>query len=169
YLAATATYTAYLNNRFRYMSLAPERYHGRLLVMDAIDRLLIEFPEMGLSTYVLLSVRSGVAFSGPPLPVINLLPPVRFGTFSMDMFIIDWLEKVGGDYDVITEEDLHREGLALLKPYRVVITGSHPEYDSIEMLDALEVYVRGGGRLMYLGGNGFYWRIAPHPTKPGRI
>jgi N,N-dimethylformamidase len=30
---------------------------------------------------------------------------------------------------VITEEDLHREGLKLLAPYRVVLTGSHPEYD----------------------------------------
>ena len=25
------------------------------------------------------------------------------------------------------------------------------------MLDALEAYLAGGGRLMYLGGNGFYW------------
>ena len=169
YLAATATYTAYLNNRFRYMSLAPERYHGRLLVMDAIDELLIEFPEMGLSTYDLHSDRSGVAYSSRHRPVHNLRPTGRFWNFTIDMFIIDWLEKLGGDYDVITEEDLHREGLALLKPYGVVITGSHPEYDSIEMLDALEAYVRGGGRLMYLGGNGFYWRIAHHPTRPGVI
>jgi N,N-dimethylformamidase len=169
YLAATATYTAYLNNRFRYMSLSPERYQGRLLVMDAIDQLLIEFPEMGLSTYDLHSDRSGVAYSSRHRPVHNLRPTGRFWNFNIDMFIIDWLEKLGGDYDVITEEDLHREGLALLKPYGVVITGSHPEYDSIQMLDALEAYVRGGGRLMYLGGNGFYWRIAHHPTKPGVI
>jgi N,N-dimethylformamidase beta subunit-like, C-terminal len=169
YLAATATYTAYLNNRFRYMSLAPERYQGRLLVMDTIDELLIEFPEMGLSTYDLHSDHSGVAYSSRHRPVHNLRPTGRFWNFNIDMFIIDWLEKLGGDYDVITEEDLHREGLALLKPYGVVITGSHPEYDSIEMLDALEAYVRGGGRLMYLGGNGFYWRIAHHPTRPGVI
>jgi N,N-dimethylformamidase len=169
YLAATATYTAYLNNRFRYMSLAPERYQGRLLVMDAIDQLLIEFPEMGLSTYDLHSDHSGVAYSSRHRPVHNLRPTGRFWNFNIDMFIIDWLEKLGGDYDVITEEDLHREGLALLKPYRVVITGSHPEYDSVAMLDALEAYLRRGGRLMYLGGNGFYWKIAHHPTRPGVI
>jgi N,N-dimethylformamidase len=169
YLAATATYTAYLNNRFRYMSLAPERYQGRLLVMDAIDQLLIEFPEMGPSTYDLHSDHSGVAYSSRHRPVHNLRPTGRFWNFNIDMFIIDWLENIGGDYDVITEEDLHREGLALLKPYRVVITGSHPEYDSLEMLDALEGYLRGGGRLMYLGGNGFYWKIAHHPTRPGVI
>ena len=31
------------------------------------------------------------------------------------------------------------------------------------MLDALQAYLDRGGRLMYLGGNGFYWRIAFHP------
>ena len=31
-------------------------------------------------------------------------------------------------YDVITDEDLHAEGLELLAPYRVLLTGSHPEY-----------------------------------------
>jgi N,N-dimethylformamidase len=169
YLAATATYTAYLNNCFRYMSLAPERYQGRLLVMDAIDQLLIEFPEMGLSTYDLHSDHSGVAYSSRHRPAHNVRPTGRFWNFNIDMFIIDWLEKLGGDYDVITEEDLHSEGLGLLKPYRVVITGSHPEYDSVQMLDALEAYLHGGGRLMYLGGNGFYWKIAHHPTRPGVI
>jgi N,N-dimethylformamidase len=85
------------------------------------------------------------------------------------MFIIDWLEKLGGDYDVITEEELHSQGLALLAPYRVVLTGSHPEYDSLAMLDAFEAYLRRGGRLMYMGGNGFYWRIAHHPHREGVI
>ena len=62
-----------------------------------------------------------------------------------------------------------REGLDLLKPYRVVLTGCHPEYDSLAMLDTLEAYLRRGGRLMYMGGNGFYWRIAHHPTRAGVI
>jgi N,N-dimethylformamidase len=34
------------------------------------------------------------------------------------------------------------------------------------MLDALEGYVQGGGRLMYMGGNGFYWIISYHPERP---
>ena len=37
------------------------------------------------------------------------------------------------------------------------------------MLDALQRYAMSGGRLMYLGGNGFYWRIAFHPSLPGVI
>jgi N,N-dimethylformamidase len=63
-------------------------------------------------------------------------------------------------FDVITDEELHRRGRDALAPYRVVLSGSHPEYYSTRMLDGLEGYLGSGGRLMYLGGNGFYWRIA---------
>ena len=39
--------------------------------------------------------------------------------------------------------------------------------DSRETLDALQGYRDQGGALMYMGGNGFYWRIALHPDEPG--
>ncbi|MCA8967147.1 MAG: N,N-dimethylformamidase large subunit, partial [Planctomycetes bacterium] len=35
------------------------------------------------------------------------------------------------------------------------------------MLDALDGWLERGGRLMYLGGNGFYWRVAYHPRIKG--
>src|SRR5690606_6781120 len=70
-------------------------------------------------------------------------------------------------FDVATDEDLDDEGLALLSRYRVVMTGSHPEYYSKAMLDALDGFLQRSGRLMYLGGNGFYWRVAFHPTVKG--
>ena len=41
-----------------------------------------------------------------------------------------------------------------------MITGSHPEYHTREMLDSLQAYRDGGGRFCYLGGNGFHWKIA---------
>ena len=66
---------------------------------------------------------------------------------------------------MITDEDLHVQGLDRLAGYRVVITGSHPEYWSAAMLDALEAYLADGGRLMYLGGNGFYWVTAWDPQR----
>jgi len=50
-----------------------------------------------------------------------------------------------------------------------VMTGSHPEYHTREMLDALEAYRDNGGRFCYLGGNGFYWKIALSKEKPGLI
>jgi N,N-dimethylformamidase len=58
---------------------------------------------------------------------------------------------------VITDEDLHEEGAALLAPYRAVLSGSHHEYWSRPMLDGLETYLRDGGRFLYLAGNGCYW------------
>ena len=70
---------------------------------------------------------------------------------------------------MVTDEDLHHEGVAALEGYRVVITGTHPEYYSTPMRDALEQWLTRNGRLMYMGGNGFYWRIAYHPEDPGII
>ncbi len=169
FLASTATYTVYLNNRGRFMSTATERYQGRVTMMDGIDTLLIEFGEMGLSTYDRHSDGSGVAYSSRLRPLQNFRPTGRHWNFNLDLFIVDWLEKLGGDYDVITEEDLHKHGYALLAPYSVVLTGSHPEYDSFDMLDSIETYLRRGGRFMYMGGNGFYWRIAHHPSREGVI
>ena len=75
---------------------------------------------------------------------------------------------MGHRYDVVTDEDLHAEGLELLASYKVVLTPTHPEYQSRETMDALAAYLERGGRLMYLGGNGFYWRVAAHPAVPGR-
>jgi N,N-dimethylformamidase len=167
FLAATATYLAYINNRGRFASLATELYHGRLTMLDPVDSLLLEYPEVGLSTYDRHSDGSGVAYASRLRPATNVKPTGRHWNFNLDLFIVDWLEHLGVDYDVVTEEDLHCEGLDLLRPYGVVLTGSHPEYDSLAMLEALDGYLRQGGRLMYMGGNGFYWRIAHHPTRRG--
>ena len=54
----------------------------------------------------------------------------------------------------------------MLSEYSVVITGSHPEYWSERALDALEDYVAEGGRLMYMGGNGFYWVVSSTEEEP---
>jgi N,N-dimethylformamidase len=64
---------------------------------------------------------------------------------------------------------VHTEGVALIAPYKVVLTTSHPEYHTRETLDALSAYTAQGGRLMYLGGNGFYWRVALNPAWPGAV
>jgi N,N-dimethylformamidase len=169
YLASTATYTVYCNNRGRFFGAWTELVHGRLTVMDSTDWLLIQHPELGLSTYDVHADGSGVAYGTRLRPATNIRPTGRLWNYCGDLFVIDWLEQVGLGYDVITDDDLHHEGPALLEPYRVVVTGSHPEYFSLQMLETLEAHLRRGGRLMYLGGNGFYWRIAYHPTKPGIV
>lgn len=83
-----------------------------------------------------------------------------------DLSLIWWLEHAGYDYDLITDHDLHAEGLDCLKPYAAIMTGTHPEYYSEEMMDATEDYMKGGGRVMYLGGNGLYWVTGVRADEP---
>ncbi len=115
---------------------------------------------------------TGVAFASRLRPMVNMRPSYRLAIIdaphqlSSDLHLIDWLTEKGHEFDVVTDEDLHNEGADLLKPYQVVMTGSHPEYDTIEMLDAIRDYVDSGGRFMYLGGNGFYWVISVDPQRP---
>jgi N,N-dimethylformamidase len=116
-----------------------------------------------LSLYELHADGSGTCLSSWRRPVLNMragyqLPLVKGPhQFSADLELLAWLDGRGVDYDVITDDDLHRHGAAALAPYRVVLTGSHPEYTSSQMLDGLDSYLARSGRLMYLGGNGFYW------------
>ena len=86
---------------------------------------------------------------------------------AADTHIIDWLDAMGYDHDVLTDEELHDRGYQALAPYQVVIAGTHPEYCSTEMWDAYDAFRRRGGRIMALGGDGWYWRVAYHPNCPG--
>jgi N,N-dimethylformamidase len=52
---------------------------------------------------------------------------------------------------------------------KVLVTSTHPEYVSVQMLDALEDFLRRGGSLLYLGGNGFYWVTSCSRDTPHRI
>jgi N,N-dimethylformamidase len=83
-----------------------------------------------------------------------------------DSHLTDWLEEKGFAFDVITDEDLDDEGVELLSRYKAVVTGSHPEYHTPGTLDALQAFVNQGGRLAYLGGNGFYWKVARRKERP---
>jgi N,N-dimethylformamidase len=86
--------------------------------------------------------------------------------FSSDLHITDWLEHQGLRFDVLTDEEIDDPEQNVLKQYRVVLTGTHPEYATGFMLDNYSSYIRSGGRLMYLGGNGFYWVVSVVPGKP---
>jgi len=136
--------------------------------------------EYGLSTYNYHTDGSDICFASWHRPMLNVrigyitypYPEIRgsgLRHYPADSHLIDWLEAKGYSYDLITDWELHHEGHDLLKPYRVVMTGSHPEYHTREMLDALEAYRDGGGRFCYLGGNGFYWKIALSKELPGLI
>lgn len=178
FLMPTASYIAYANNRIGIDVPETEIVAGRLVQINPIDQFMQEHPELGLCFYDLHNDGSGVYYSSRLRPVVNMQPKhiAHLGgtgsnvwQFNADTHILDWLEQLGQPFDVITDEDLEAEGASALAGYKAVITGSHPEYYSLRMLDGLHDYTDGGGRLMYLGGNGFYWRISYHPTLPGVI
>jgi N,N-dimethylformamidase len=83
--------------------------------------------------------------------------------FQADSHLIAWLHNQNIDYDIITDDELDHDGVTAIAGYKAVVTGSHPEYHTSETLDALKGYRDSGGGLVYLGGNGFYWRIVRHP------
>ncbi|HEX9448498.1 MAG TPA: N,N-dimethylformamidase beta subunit family domain-containing protein, partial [Dongiaceae bacterium] len=112
---------------------------------------------------------SGACYSSARRPILNMRPKRAIWNFNADLHVIDWLEVTGQVYDVITDDCLDLEGADLLTRYRCIVTGSHPEYHTQPMISALSCYLSAGGRLMYLGGNGFYWRVATHEDWPDAI
>ena len=163
-LLPTFSYMAYANE-----SLAAPMY----LPMAPRTDLLVHPEEYAYlrantlkSTYDHHSDGSGICFSSLLQPMLSFRPKFRKPLLggphqlSADLHLIDWLEQKGFAFDVLTDQDLHRDGVELLSAYNVVLTGSHPEYPTLAMMDAFRDYLEGGGRVMYLGGNGFFWVTA---------
>jgi N,N-dimethylformamidase len=176
FLAPTNTYLAYGNEKlFAGMEADPdfiEKSTDHDIELTERDLYLQAHPELGASTYDRHPDGSGISHSTRLRPVLTMRPEFInwlngcHRHFSADLYLIDWLESQGFDYEVATDEDLHVEGLSLLEGHRVVVTGGHPEYWSTAMLDVLEDYLSSGGKLMYLGGNGFYWVTGISPSAP---
>lgn len=168
-LLPTASYWAYANRHVEVEWRERENVVGAFASVDPTSLFLHEHPEFGVSMYDMHSDGSGVCYASRLRPILNMRPLERLWQLPADTHIIDWLDAQGFAYDVITEDDLDAEGDALLAPYRCVITGTHPEYPSKRMMDAYAAFQHRGGRFIYFGGNGFYWRTSYHPTLPGVI
>ncbi len=165
WLAPTATYLAYAN------LLPPHTYSavfaGRGGELDA--ELLAGEQDFGGGCYHSDSDGSGIHHSSHLRPLLSLRPQREPWGLNADSLLLRWLDASGIEFDVITDHQLHEEGTALLSRYRVVLTGTHPEYDTTPMLDALERWLADGGRLFYAGANGFYWRIALSKEWPAAL
>ena len=175
FLAPTFTYMAYAN--FARGNFAGELAE-RVAAWNAYPHNPDEVGAYGYSTYSRHPDGSGITLSSRLRPILTMRPeylvyfdPKGSGMrhFPADSHLTDWLEKKGFAFDVITDEDLDRDGLAALSPYDVLLTGTHPEYHTRRTVEALIAYREAGGNLMYLGGNGFYWKIGRHDDMPHLI
>jgi N,N-dimethylformamidase len=131
---------------------------------------LARFPVIGGSLYDVHNDGSGRCYSSPRRPILNLRLDWKsarrdaYRHMAADLYIIDWLESLGVPYHVTTDHMLNKLGTGALEGYSTVLTGSHPEYVSRAIIDALQSHLDAGGSLLYLGGNGFYW-VATESTE----
>jgi N,N-dimethylformamidase len=164
FLASTFTYLAYGNSLWA----PPDEQE----ICASYPREAEAMRRAGLSTYCRHRDGSGVGMVSSKRPILNATPGLigeAIGgqvAFNDDLRIIDWLDRTGEQWGLVSDHDLHLEGVAALAGARVLVTGSHPEYHSRETLDAIEEFTRQGGRLIYMGGNGFYWRVSTLPDAP---
>lgn len=182
-LVSTFTYTVYGNHaRPEWMNDARwrEAHIAQSREWKAYPYNPGEHRDYGLSTYNQHTDGSGIGVVSWRRPMLNLrlgyftypYPEIRgsgLRHYPADSHLLMWMAHQGNEVDLITDAELHAEGESLLAPYKVVVTGSHPEYHTAPMLDALLRYRDQGGRLVYLGGNGFYWRVALDPHREGLI
>ena len=176
-LASTFTYTIYGNHARP--NFEPS-WLDRISQWNAYPWNPAVHPEYGLSTYNFHTDGSGICHASHRRPLFSLRPGyITFGAtdgdcsglrhLQADTHLYAWLERKGIPFDIVTDQELHDDGVEAIRGYRAVTTGSHPEYHTPRTLDALQQYREQGGHFMYLGGNGFYWRIATHPEGNGTL
>ncbi len=159
-LLPTMTYLAYANEQaeppleeLSHEVAAPFGRHNRLL-----------------SWYDRHRDGSRVVFASTRRPLMGVRPDHEFRYLgaphglSFDLALLGWLQRRGIDHDVITDHLLDQPSFDPGR-YRVVVTGGHPEYWTDPMAAKLEAFLSGGGRLAYLGGNGFVWPVAVDPER----
>lgn len=85
-----------------------------------------------MSTYDTHADGAGCCYVSYRRPIVNTRPKYRISSMGItwqvpaDLSIVGWLESQGYDYEVLTDEDLDRDGVEALRPYRCVLTGTQP-------------------------------------------
>ncbi|MER8479146.1 N,N-dimethylformamidase beta subunit family domain-containing protein [Mesorhizobium sp. M1163] len=174
-LFSTFTYLAYANHP---RGNFDDAYVERRDAWRAYPHHPEEHPEFGRSLYDYHPDGGGIQFSSLLRPQLSMRPgyfayPDARGSglriFPADMHLVAWCAAKDIVFDVVTDHDLEAEGSSALEDYALVLTVTHPEYHTARTLDAIGSFVEAGGSLGYLGGNGFYWRIATSEAFPGAI
>ena len=178
FLLGTYTFLAYANEHLANNPVLIEYLEGKGMEVEfpllPPEHYMVDNKLGGL--YDLHTDGGGICYSSSRKPIVNFRPNNKQRTvgaglgapvlLSADLHQMDWMESQGFEFDLITDEDIHFDGLDLLSGYNVVMSDAHPEYWTEDMLVALEAYLNAGGRFMYLGGNGLYWITSVDPERP---
>lgn len=166
----TFSYRAYANNGF-FEDADPAVYRHRGLTCSAHVYRYIDEHRL-LSLYGRHHDGSGVHLASLRRPQATVRPDWvsqllgRTHQLSADLSILRWLSETGVDWTILTDEQLHEQGEEAIDGIDVLITGSHPEYSTRELLDTYDRHLERGGHLMYLGGNGFILKVEVDADRP---
>lgn len=171
----TYTYTAYANMHSDVMDNTMNRVLGGRLPEIGPEEEFIQRRYrdlLGLSLYDAHVDGTCTVYSTHRRPLLHMRPHYRLWKtglsrgFSSDLVLLGWLDRQGIPYDILTDEQVDFDAQNPLLNYRAVLTGDHPEYVTRAMRDRFEALVKDGGRLAYLGGNGFWWVTSSSPERP---
>jgi N,N-dimethylformamidase len=169
-IMSTTDYMAYANEHLATNAGGAELLVYRTPILNPSNLFLAEHREYGNSQYDTHTDLSGVHLSSRLRPILNFRPKYDSWLtqapwqFNADLHLVDWLTEKGYEFDVITDEDISYDGLERIEGYNVLLTATHPEHKDGHYLDAIHAYKERGGRFMYMGGDGFYWRHTFHPA-----
>lgn len=157
FLVPTATYLAYSDE-----ALPPHLYEWKC--EDRGHRFAVGNELRSLYDYH--NDRSGVSICSWRKPKATLRGDYNYPlcgcphNLPVDLRLLRFCHEHGLAFDLLTDHDLHENGHEALAGYRILMTGSHPEYMSVEMEQAIRDFAAGGGNIAYLGGNGFAATVA---------
>jgi N,N-dimethylformamidase len=171
FLFSTNTYMAYANDRLATMGEILSKVMSHELVVPEDEKYLHAHDELGRSCYDTHSDGTAIRFTSRRRPIINVRPGYPnflsgYRHFPADMYLLEWVARSGQTFHIATDDDVETDGINLFRRYKTIVTSCHPEYWTLNGLDSLGEYLKNGGRIMYLGGNGFYWVTSIDPERP---
>ncbi|MGB0113650.1 MAG: N,N-dimethylformamidase beta subunit family domain-containing protein [Ilumatobacteraceae bacterium] len=80
---------------------------------------------------------------------------------NWELPFVQWAEREGYDFDVVTNADLeeHPELLAESSACRLFLSVGHDEYWSGPMRDTIEAFIARGGNAAFFSGNTSFWQV----------
>jgi hypothetical protein len=89
--------------------------------------------------------------------------PPHFLTY--DLPFLRWLAQTARQADVVSDEDLDTAPAAALARYGLVAFPGHEEYVTPRMYELVQRYRDGGGHLVFLSADNFFWRVVRHGSR----
>ena len=173
-LMPTFSYRAYANDHCAFDVPFAQMIIGHTPVLQASDLELDRHREFGLSLYDTPRwQRRLVVVTCPPNPQLG----TRFVVLALPVGVAVQRRPpsrrlVDRAQPAVRRTDRRRRarrGPCRARPVSSSSRDRIPEYATAAMLDALAGFLDGGGRLMYLGANGFYWVTGVDPEDPDVI